>query len=203
MCYVLCDLLALLPFMHCRQHRGRSFHTAAKQKFCLFSFVCLFLFSHTYPKVNILNYTEEVNELRQKLFEILLVWIIVTCIFERILGCRNIVSVFCRLHFAGTETATVWCGYMNGAVQAGLRAAAEILEILRPQALSGEDFGALEGSRPVTKPSPGLSEPRWLLQPRKSHRGASLLKWTIGFCALIGLAVFARKSKVFHKLLKF
>jgi monoamine oxidase len=32
-----------------------------------------------------------------------------------------------RLHWAGTETATVWNGYMDGAVQSGERAAAEAL----------------------------------------------------------------------------
>jgi monoamine oxidase len=32
-----------------------------------------------------------------------------------------------RIHWAGTETATVWTGYMDGAVQAGKRAAAEAL----------------------------------------------------------------------------
>jgi monoamine oxidase len=32
-----------------------------------------------------------------------------------------------RIHWAGTETATVWCGYMDGALQSGERAAAEIL----------------------------------------------------------------------------
>ena len=31
-----------------------------------------------------------------------------------------------RLHFAGTETATHWSGYMEGAVQAGERAAREV-----------------------------------------------------------------------------
>jgi monoamine oxidase len=35
-----------------------------------------------------------------------------------------------RLHWAGTETATVWNGYMDGAVQSGERAAAEILAML-------------------------------------------------------------------------
>ncbi|HEX8690118.1 MAG TPA: flavin monoamine oxidase family protein [Solirubrobacterales bacterium] len=33
-----------------------------------------------------------------------------------------------RVHWAGTETATVWSGYMEGALQAGERAAAEALE---------------------------------------------------------------------------
>ncbi|GCF07762.1 flavin monoamine oxidase family protein [Dictyobacter arantiisoli] len=32
-----------------------------------------------------------------------------------------------RIHWAGTETATVWSGYMDGAVQSGERAASEIL----------------------------------------------------------------------------
>ena len=34
-----------------------------------------------------------------------------------------------RIHWAGTETATVWAGYMDGAVQSGERAAAEVLAI--------------------------------------------------------------------------
>jgi len=35
-----------------------------------------------------------------------------------------------RLHWAGTETATVWMGYMDGAIQSGERAAAEVLSAL-------------------------------------------------------------------------
>ncbi len=35
-----------------------------------------------------------------------------------------------RIHWAGTETATVWNGYMDGAVQSGERAASEIIESL-------------------------------------------------------------------------
>jgi monoamine oxidase len=31
------------------------------------------------------------------------------------------------IHWAGTETATVWCGYMDGAVRSGERAASEVL----------------------------------------------------------------------------
>ncbi len=33
---------------------------------------------------------------------------------------------FGRLYFAGTETATHWAGYMEGAIQAGERAAREV-----------------------------------------------------------------------------
>lgn len=32
-----------------------------------------------------------------------------------------------RVHFAGTETATTWNGYIDGAISAGERAAAEII----------------------------------------------------------------------------
>ncbi|KAK7112509.1 probable flavin-containing monoamine oxidase A [Littorina saxatilis] len=102
---------------------------------------------------------------------------------------------FERLHFAGTETATVWCGYMSGAVQAGLRAAAEILEILRPQSLTSEDYCALEGSRHATKPAQGLSKPRWLLQPRKAYRSVTFIRWTFGFCALAALLYCARRTR--------
>ncbi len=34
------------------------------------------------------------------------------------------------IHWAGTETATLWTGYMDGAIQSGYRAAAEVLEAL-------------------------------------------------------------------------
>jgi monoamine oxidase len=35
-----------------------------------------------------------------------------------------------RIHWAGTETSDFWCGYMDGAVRSGERAAAECLEAL-------------------------------------------------------------------------
>ena len=35
-----------------------------------------------------------------------------------------------RIHWAGTETSDYWCGYMDGAVRAGVRAAAEVREQL-------------------------------------------------------------------------
>ncbi|KAK2082896.1 hypothetical protein P7K49_038132, partial [Saguinus oedipus] len=35
-----------------------------------------------------------------------------------------------RIYFAGTETATHWSGYMEGAVEAGERAAREILHAM-------------------------------------------------------------------------
>lgn len=39
---------------------------------------------------------------------------------------RTLREPFLKVYFAGTETATVWPGYMNGAVEAGERAAREV-----------------------------------------------------------------------------
>ncbi len=48
-----------------------------------------------------------------------------------------------RLHWAGTETATVWNGYMDGAVQSGERAAGEVLAALGArQELAGRPQGS-------------------------------------------------------------
>lgn len=42
-----------------------------------------------------------------------------------------------RLYFAGTETATEWSGYMEGAVQAGERATREVRHLSTLYALFG------------------------------------------------------------------
>ena len=34
-----------------------------------------------------------------------------------------------RIHWAGTETATEWAGYLDGALQSGIRAAAEVVAV--------------------------------------------------------------------------
>ncbi|CAH1273987.1 MAOA [Branchiostoma lanceolatum] len=44
-----------------------------------------------------------------------------------------------RIHWAGTETASLWCGFMNGAVQSGIRAAVEVLSATSPQLLTEDD----------------------------------------------------------------
>jgi monoamine oxidase len=46
-----------------------------------------------------------------------------------------------RIHWAGTETATRWMGYMDGAIQSGKRAAAEVLRS------EGAAFGEAPGAR--------------------------------------------------------
>ncbi|XP_071322463.1 probable flavin-containing monoamine oxidase A [Trachinotus anak] len=58
-----------------------------------------------------------------------------------------------RIHWAGTETATQWCGYMSGAVQAGQRAALEVLAELRPMTLTQEEQEAVRHSQTVEVPA--------------------------------------------------
>ncbi|XP_063600227.1 probable flavin-containing monoamine oxidase A isoform X2 [Penaeus indicus] len=45
-----------------------------------------------------------------------------------------------RLHFAGTETATEWTGFISGAIQSGNRAAIEVLKNLRPELVDENDL---------------------------------------------------------------
>jgi len=47
---------------------------------------------------------------------------------------------FGRIHWAGTETATSWCGYMEGAVQAGWRAAKEVLHNFYPERFTDKEL---------------------------------------------------------------
>ncbi|XP_064163173.1 probable flavin-containing monoamine oxidase A isoform X1 [Anguilla rostrata] len=52
-----------------------------------------------------------------------------------------------RIFWAGTETATLWCGYLSGAIQSGQRAALEVLGCLSPGSLSQQHLEASESSR--------------------------------------------------------
>ncbi|CAF1516306.1 unnamed protein product, partial [Didymodactylos carnosus] len=51
------------------------------------------------------------------------------------------------IHFAGTETASVWMGYMDGAIDAGRRAACEVLHALAVEPLSTEDLACTYQNR--------------------------------------------------------
>uniref|UniRef100_UPI0037E8EB06 probable flavin-containing monoamine oxidase A n=1 Tax=Semicossyphus pulcher TaxID=241346 RepID=UPI0037E8EB06 len=67
-----------------------------------------------------------------------------------------------RIHWAGTETATQWCGYMSGAIQSGQRAALEILAELCPMVLTQEEQEAVEHSQTVRAPSKKTSRLTYL-----------------------------------------
>jgi monoamine oxidase len=43
-----------------------------------------------------------------------------------------------RIHWAGTETSEIWCGYMDGAVRSGERVAAEVLAAIAARAGKGD-----------------------------------------------------------------
>ncbi|ESO05715.1 hypothetical protein HELRODRAFT_185502 [Helobdella robusta] len=47
---------------------------------------------------------------------------------------------FYRVFFAGTESASRWCGFLNGAVQAGHRAAHEVLYNVSPECVTDKDL---------------------------------------------------------------
>lgn len=44
------------------------------------------------------------------------------------------------MFFAGAETTPEWYGYMAGAVHSGVRAALEVLQLLRPAVLKPSDM---------------------------------------------------------------
>ncbi|KAA0703845.1 Amine oxidase [flavin-containing] [Triplophysa tibetana] len=54
---------------------------------------------------------------------------------------------FGRIHWAGTETATQWCGYLSGAIQSGQRASVEVLFQISPSSLSQEELLAARASQ--------------------------------------------------------
>ncbi|OWF48732.1 probable flavin-containing monoamine oxidase A [Mizuhopecten yessoensis] len=97
--------------------------------------------------------------------------------------CQTLREPFENVHFAGTETGTVWCGLMNGAVQSGLRAGAEVLFHLRPELVESElpDNVDLSTNR-ITSCSSGSGF--WMCW------GFGVLGLTIG---VMGMS-FARKS---------
>ncbi|XP_072309720.1 probable flavin-containing monoamine oxidase A [Eucyclogobius newberryi] len=69
-----------------------------------------------------------------------------------------------RIHWAGTETATRWCGYMSGAVQSGERAALEVLHELCSSTLSEEEREEVRRSYIVKDPPQPSAPARGALQ---------------------------------------
>ena len=65
-------------------------------------------------------------------------------------------SFLYRLHFASTETATDWSGYMDGAIQSGWRSAVEILLKMGIPFQNPEE--EVEEAEPILNLSPSLCE---------------------------------------------
>uniref|UniRef100_A0A8C6GP98 Amine oxidase n=1 Tax=Mus spicilegus TaxID=10103 RepID=A0A8C6GP98_MUSSI len=98
-----------------------------------------------------------------------------------------------RIYFAGTETATQWSGYMEGAVEAGERAAREVLNALGK--VAKKDIWVQE---PESKDVPALEITHTFLE-RNLPSVPGLLKIT-GFSTSVALLCFARGLKVFRLL---
>jgi monoamine oxidase len=80
------------------------------------------------------------------------------------------------IYFAGTETATQYMGTMAGAVQAGQRAAIEILDELRPQSLTSQDYFLLkEAQAKYTKNNMEGTD----LKPSRNRWSYSVYRWTV------------------------
>ncbi|WAQ97611.1 AOFA-like protein [Mya arenaria] len=88
---------------------------------------------------------------------------------------------FDKIHFAGTESATIWCGFMNGAVQAGSRAALEVLYDLRPQLVAASDIQVIGGHRSGHKQGQGQS------------LSGKVVKWSLGLGIALAVIFTARK----------
>lgn len=94
---------------------------------------------------------------------------------------------FDRIHFAGTESATVWCGFMNGAVQSGRRAAMEVLYNIRPQSVTASD---LDGTVYVSR----IRHPKNPLRHLKPGRFTGV-QWPLILGALACVAFFVIKGR--------
>ncbi len=63
-----------------------------------------------------------------------------------------------RIHFAGTETATQWNGYLSGAVQSGKKAAAQVIKQLQPEKLEREHKDVLAEFKTLSAKHPKNSD---------------------------------------------
>ncbi|XP_051764365.1 amine oxidase [flavin-containing] A isoform X2 [Ctenopharyngodon idella] len=91
---------------------------------------------------------------------------------------------FGRIHWAGAETATQWCGYISGAIQSGQRAAMEVLAQMCPSSLSREELDAVQAS---LKPSDPRKESKC-----KSSKSYCLLGVVMTAAALVAAYLLAK-----------
>jgi len=91
-----------------------------------------------------------------------------------------------RVHFAGTELATKWIGYMDGAIEAGERAACDALKCLGVDAC----FEAEEAVDSVVKARPNDGEIIWWLP----GVGQALAAGAVGLLAALCKAAVLHRS---------
>ena len=94
-----------------------------------------------------------------------------------------------RIHFAGTELATTWSGFLNGAVESGQRAAEDVLALLR----AGHDIetGAVEHfNTPDCTPYPLFPTPTKSLLQRIEPVLCTVLSFSVLSAAIRFLSTF-------------
>lgn len=108
------------------------------------------------------------------------------------------------LHWAGTETAQEWCGYMSGAVQSGLRTAHEVLFDLNPSAVQASHL-----SNTALDPDYRKAKLRSSLKRQKNRAkngwfsGCSCVSWVLlGAAGVITYLYFAKRSTSFDSPVK-
>jgi len=98
---------------------------------------------------------------------------------------------FHRVYLAGTETATYWVGYMEGAVESGERAAREILHAMGRI----EEFEIWKQEPPAPNFIEIPLEPNWIQRALPSPK-----TFLIGLSAvIIGLTSFVIRKRTFFK----
>lgn len=90
-----------------------------------------------------------------------------------------------RMYFAGTECATEWSGYMNGAIQAGERAARQVLVQLGR--LSADQIDQVE---PISEDYPPVQFESTFLERHAPSAKGFLYGLTFTATAVAGAALF-------------
>lgn len=114
-----------------------------------------------------------------------------------------------RIHLAGTETATYWSGYMDGALQAGERAAVQVMQRLGvkvspetlveqysiPSTQRADQDGVTNGGSKRRRSLQAMIRERRMSNTTGSQVSLSvnqLLTWSAGIAvALVGLIITA------------
>lgn len=109
---------------------------------------------------------------------------------------RHLREPFGRIYYAGTETATEWSGYMDGAVRAGKRAARQVLHV----------SGRLDESQIwQTEPDSATVPPKAFEYPTSHRYAPSIGSLLCGAQLLLGAALltFAMRKQLLASLLHY
>ena len=94
------------------------------------------------------------------------------------------------MHFGSSETSIVWPGGVDGAVQAGERAALEVLQQLTPQSLTPTELSLVAGP----PPRPQVPTSQWRATLLSYSPGILTLTLTVAVISVIRLS-FVRLNR--------